>query len=100
MTMDINDFTKEELDGFVFVDIREPAEILVDPCKAFEYIELPLSQYPESDFQFCEGKKYVIFCAKGGRSLPFTQQLHEQGVTNVASLNDGIEAIKGYSQSE
>jgi len=96
MTMDIDDLSKEELNQFTFVDVREPDEVEIEPCETFDSIQLPLSQYQDSEFKFDDDKKYILFCALGGRSLMLTQQLHEEGITNTVSLNGGVSAINGY----
>lgn len=99
LTTNMSDLEKEELKQYTFIDIRESDETAVEPCKEIECIEFPLSEDPVSNFQFDQNKKYVIFCAMGGRSLMLTEELHSQGITNTVSLNGGIKAIKGPFQN-
>jgi rhodanese-related sulfurtransferase len=95
LTTDLSDLKKENLDRYTFMDIREPDEVFLEPCKEIKCIEYPLSEDPAANFPFDKDKHYVIFCAMGGRSLMLTEELHSQGITNTVSLNGGIRAIKG-----
>jgi len=59
-------------------------------------VSLPLSQYRDGAFEFQSDKQYVIFCAKGIRSLHLVELLRRQGLANTWSLIDGVDAIKDY----
>ena len=95
-TINLTDIKKEDLDKYVFVDIREPIEVMVDPVPQLTCVELPLSGYGQSGFQFEEDRQYILFCSKGMRSQMLAEQLHSQGIKNAASLNGGTDAIKSY----
>ena len=96
MIVNISDLNKEELDNYIFVDLREPIEILLHPVKEFKSVKLPFSQFSESNFQFKEDQSYILFCSKGMRSLLAAQRLHDQDIKNTASLTGGVDAIKSY----
>ncbi len=88
--------TDEELKKFVFVDIREAVELKENPVREMKSIHLPLSQFEKRRFRFDQSKKYMIFCAKGMRSLSLVERLRKDGLTNTFSLQGGIQAIRDY----
>jgi rhodanese-related sulfurtransferase len=75
----------------LLVDVREPSEY------AFERIPGALL-YPLSTFDPkavpAEGRKVVVQCAAGGRSMRAAQALLAAGHTQVANLDGGINAWK------
>lgn len=96
LTIDITSLTKEQLGEFVFVDIREAVELQGNPVRGIKCVHLPLSQFEKRGFQFDQSKKYLIFCAKGMRSLSLVERLRKDGLTNTFSLQGGIQAIRDY----
>ncbi|MBI5149736.1 MAG: rhodanese-like domain-containing protein [Candidatus Omnitrophica bacterium] len=94
LTVDMTSLTDDQLKEFVFVDVREPQERALEPAPGIESVHLPLSQFQQRKFVFDPGKEYIIFCAKGMRSESLTEYLHEQGITNVRSLDGGMDAIE------
>lgn len=96
VTIDIAKLPPKELNNFIFIDIREPFEISMHPARGVEAVSLPLSRYKDSHFEFDTHKRYIIFCAKGGRSHELTRQLHTQGIANVFSLEGGLESLENY----
>ena len=93
ININISNYSKDELDKFIFIDLREPQEVALRPVTEFDCIELPLSQYRDKNFQFEKDKNYILFCAKGMRSQLLVEHLHGQGITNTASLDGGIDAL-------
>jgi len=73
----------------LLVDVREPNEYaceripgaLLYPLSTFEPAALP-----------AEGRKLVVHCAAGGRSMTAAQQLIAAGHTSVINLDGGIAA--------
>ncbi|MBI5415674.1 MAG: rhodanese-like domain-containing protein [Candidatus Omnitrophica bacterium] len=94
LTVDMTSLTDDQLKKFVFVDIREPQERALEPVPGIESAHLPLSQFQQRKFSFDPGKEYIIFCAKGMRSMSLVEYLHGQGTTNVRSLDGGMSAIE------
>jgi rhodanese-related sulfurtransferase len=94
MTLEISSFQKEDLNKFVLVDLREPAEVFLRPVKAVKCMSLPLTQYSRSGFQFKKDQNYILFCASGGRSRMLAERLHREGITNVSSLAGGMNTLE------
>lgn len=95
----IFEFSFEDVKDYILVDVREPEEVTLESLEAIEYIHLPLSRFnelPTSEFE--DAKKYLIFCAKGMRSLNLVNALREQGQNNVTALAEGIEGVRKYFQ--
>lgn len=97
LTVDLDSLTEEQIHQFTFVDVREDAERMIKPCNELTHEHFPLSRFqPSEGFKADPKRQYVFFCAKGQRSLMLAEYLREQGLTNVTSLNDGIDAIKNH----
>ena len=95
---------KEE--GYRFVDVRGRHEILKsgkikDAIPAsrgmLEFLIDPQSPY--YDKRFSEDKKYIVYCAKGGRSLLAAQRMKEMGYEQVHSLNGGFNSWRDADQA-
>lgn len=97
--IDLRSLPKKALKDYVFIDIREDEECAANPAKEIRHLRLPLSRFAESNFSFDAAKRYILFCAKGKRSLRLTEDLRGQGLTNIFSLEGGIEAIHEYFQT-
>ncbi len=97
LTIDLDSLSDEQLRQYTFVDVREDAERAIKPCKELAHDHFPLSRFQPSDgFPADPKKQYVFFCAAGQRSLMLAEYLREQGMKNVCSLNDGVDAIKEH----
>ena len=94
LTVDMTSLTDEQFKQFIFVDIREPQERALEPVPGIRSEHLPLSQFQQRKFSFEPDKQYIIFCAKGMRSMSLVEYLHGQGITNVRSLDGGMGAIE------
>ncbi len=97
-TIDIESLNDDAIRQYTFVDVREDNERLIKPCNELTHKHFPLSGFqPETGFPADPHQQYIFFCALGQRSLMLAEYLREQqGMTNVYSLNGGIEAIKKY----
>jgi len=92
----IKNIPREEFSKYQLLDIREPDERHVEPvisrdCKAF-----PFSTFGQDSFPFEKDRKYLIFCAQGGRSRRMVEVLREQGVANTFSVVNGIASVNAY----
>jgi len=96
LSVDINRLSSEDISEYNFVDIRETSECALDFAKEIPNIFLPLSQFKKEGFAFDKNKKYILFCAQGGRSLRMAKELHQQGMRNIFSLDEGLPAIHKY----
>lgn len=96
LSIDIASLPKKELERFIFVDIREAVELQGNPIREIKSAHLPLSQLEKRRFRFDRSKRYMIFCAKGMRSLSLVERLRKEGLTNAFSLQGGIQAIRDY----
>jgi len=101
MNIDISEVA-DHLGDYIFVDIREPEEIAMDPCpEDLNPVLFPLSNYEEgNEYTFEENKNYVLFCAMGGRSSFLVDRLQTEGIENIVSLNGGIAALKRHFSNE
>ncbi len=85
----------------VFVDVREQNEIqqaripgsAAAPRGFLEFIADPGA--PNHNPALSSGKKLVIYCGSGGRSLFAAKTLHDMGYEDLANLTGGIQ---GWSQ--
>ena len=90
----LQDLSDEQITACEYIDIREPVEYRMAPVEDWPVHQLPLSRWQDGAFTFEKEKKYIIFCAKGIRSLDLVEYLRGQGITNTYSLVGGIDAIK------
>lgn len=76
--------------GFEVIDVREPHEIarLAAPCASFR--QLPLAQLLHGQPSMPAGRRYLLVCASGKRSLAAAQELRSRGYGEVFSLRGGI----------
>jgi rhodanese-related sulfurtransferase len=85
----------------VFIDIRDLPELERDgripgavhaSRGMLEFYADPESPYHKE--VFASGKKFLLYCASGGRSALAAQRLQEMGLPRVAHLGGGIKAWK------
>lgn len=97
LTIGLDSLSDEQIRQYTFVDVREDTERMIKPCNELTHEHFPLSRFQPTDgFPADPEKQYIFFCAKGQRSLMLAEYLREQGVNNVCSLEDGIDAIKEH----
>ncbi len=95
--------TKELLDGEaapLLIDCREQHEF--DFCRIEGAILIPLSDFSgraEALFQHME-QDAIVYCHHGVRSLHAAQYLHDQGFTNVLSMQGGIDVWSASVDNE
>jgi len=94
MSFDLGSIERNEMDHYTWVDIREPIEMSQEPIEDVPCIKWPLSRYRKDHYPFDQNKKYILVCAKGQRSQHLSQMLQKQGIHNVYSLKNGVEAFK------
>lgn len=81
--VDIRDLPELERDGRIPGAVhasRGMLEFLVDP------------ESPYHNPVFASGKKYLLYCASGGRSALAARQVQEMGLNPVAHLGGGLKA--------
>lgn len=85
----------------VFVDIRDTLELeregkIPEAVHAsrgmLEFLVDPDSPYHNP--VFASGKKFLLYCASGGRSAFAAQRLQEMGLDSVGHMGGGIKAWK------
>lgn len=85
----------------VFVDIRDTPELQRDgkipnaihaSRGMLEFLVDPESPYHNP--VFASGKKFLLYCASGGRSALAAQRLQEMGLNSVGHMGGGIKAWK------
>jgi rhodanese-related sulfurtransferase len=74
-----------------FLDCREPGEHQTASIPGTNLV--PMSQWPPSQeqIQAMQGKRIVVFCHHGGRSLRVTQWLRQNGYPETLSMAGGID---------
>ena len=92
-------------EGYQFVDVRGRHELaqggkIKDAIHAsrgmLEFLIDPQSPY--YDQRFSEDKKYIVYCAKGGRSALAAQRMKEMGYEHVRSLEGGFRSWQEADQ--
>ena len=78
-------------EDFVLVDVREPWE-----HDAFNIggLQIPLGDIMRKRNDLPSGKKLVLYCEKGIRSLIAIQRLEDAGCQNLYNLAGGMKAWK------
>ncbi len=85
----------------VFVDVREASELektgtvagaVHVPRGLLEFQADPSSATHKAELD--PGKRLILFCASGGRSMLAARTLGEIGFTNVASVEGGLPALE------
>jgi len=88
-------------ESIVFVDIRDTPELeregkipgAVHASRGMlEFLVDPESSYHNPIF--ASGKKFLFYCAGGGRSAFATQRMQEMGLSPVAHLKGGLKGWK------
>ncbi len=96
LTVELDTIPLEKISEFVFIDVRESAELLMFPVNSVKSLHLAFSQFGSWNFEFQKDKKYLIYCAHGMRSLACVEKLRKKGISNVQSVNNGAEAVNRY----
>ncbi|MFT5169809.1 MAG: molybdopterin/thiamine biosynthesis adenylyltransferase/molybdopterin synthase catalytic subunit [Candidatus Omnitrophota bacterium] len=99
MNISAKELKNLDLKKCVFVDIREPNEVMMDDVTEIDTVKLPLSKFTEGCFDFKSEKQYIIYCAAGVRSYNLVEHLHAQDIKNTISLDGGIHALHEFCES-
>lgn len=83
----------EFLSKCILIDVRERFETATAPIRIAPVVELPLSSFQLDALPPSDGRKYLICCAHGIRSLGLTVRLRELGYKNAYSLRGGSVAL-------
>jgi sulfur-carrier protein adenylyltransferase/sulfurtransferase len=79
--------------GFEVIDVRESQELaqLATPCSSARHV--PMAQLLHGRAEIAAGRRYLLVCASGRRSLAAAQELRSRGHGQVFSLRGGIAAL-------
>ncbi len=97
--LDVAGVDKEQADGVLLVDLREPAELteagripgsMHVPRGMLEFRADPTSTYHQDGFD--PERRIILHCATGGRSALAAAALQDMGYNNVAHLDGGFKA--------
>jgi rhodanese-related sulfurtransferase len=85
-------------DDVVFIDVRESEEraqgtiptSIHAPRGFLEFVADP--EGPMHHPAFASGRRLIVFCGSGGRSVLASKTLHDMGIRNVANLAGGFQA--------
>jgi adenylyltransferase/sulfurtransferase len=94
--INILDLAVSEIKKFQLIDIREPHEIKNTFLKQLLGVscqEIPLSKFDLDKFALNPLDKYLVICQKGIRSKKLVQDLRNKGLTNVYSVEGGMDAV-------
>ena len=75
---------------FYFVDCRLPNEYQITHIEGTELVPLQQLAQNLSKLREHQNEKIVVHCKSGGRSMQFTQALHQAGFKDVKSMAGGI----------
>jgi rhodanese-related sulfurtransferase len=81
----------EQPDKFVFLDVREPAEI-AKLGSVRGYVNIPLGQLESRLQELAKDKQIVTMCSRNGRAAKAAALLEEKGFNVAATC--GLEKIK------
>ncbi len=82
---------KENENGWIFIDIREPDEIPTLGLSPF-ILKLPAGEFGNRISELPDDKKHVLFCTTGKRSLEWVKKIRQNPNTeNIYSLKGGIQ---------
>lgn len=95
--IELSSLTREELNAFELIDIREPHETAMQPLEGVHCFQIPGRDLIKSPSVLDNSKKYLLFCQKGLRSQQAAKHLRDQGYTNVYALTSGgISMLQSY----
>ncbi|MCZ8184831.1 MAG: rhodanese-like domain-containing protein [Beijerinckiaceae bacterium] len=92
--MMVEDLTREEIKAglesgsILLVDVREPHEFAAGHIPGS--VSLPLSRFSVDDLPPAEGKRVVLSCAAGVRSMQAAMLAHQQGRAIDAHYRGGF----------
>ena len=78
-----------DADGYAILDIREAHELVAHPLPTAHAKHVPMTELLAGTNLPSSGR-YLLVCARGGRSLATARALRERGVTEVYSLRGGV----------
>lgn len=77
-------------DDFILLDVREPGEHAAAAIQGSTLI--PLGTLPQRVTELAKGKRIVVHCHHGGRSMRATTWLRQNGFDQASNLAGGIDA--------
>jgi rhodanese-related sulfurtransferase len=77
-------------EGAQFIDVREPYEIDEVAYDIEGKMEIPLGEIQSRISEIPKGKKIIIGCRSGARSMNACMFLDMQGFDDVVNMNGGI----------
>ncbi len=80
-------------DGYAIIDIRDDREVASAPVTGVEHAHIPMSALLEDHRTLDPERRYLLVCARGGRSRATALELRHHGLPRVFSLRGGIAAL-------
>ncbi len=96
LEIDLAACSREHLNAFQWVDIREAHECLQDDFEALLVQQIPLSRFNLEISTLSPQHAYLVFCQKGIRSKKLVRVLRQQGFTKVYSVQGGVKQIQNW----
>jgi rhodanese-related sulfurtransferase len=78
--------------GVQIIDVRTPEEFAAGHLAGAQLIDIQGAGFTEKLDALDRNTPYFVYCRSGNRSAVATAQMQEMGFTNVAELQDGINA--------
>ena len=79
-----------EATGLAVIDIREARELEDLPTPSANARHIPMAQLLHGAPSLASGRKYLLVCASGKRSLAAAEELRSRGFADVYSLRGGV----------
>lgn len=81
---------RSQPDEAVLLDVREPDEREVAHIEPS--LHIPMNDVPARIGEIPKGKRVIVYCHHGGRSLMVASYLEGQGFEQLGNLDGGIDA--------
>jgi sulfur-carrier protein adenylyltransferase/sulfurtransferase len=80
-------------EGFHVIDIRDAAEVASEPVSGAQHV--PMARLLSDPGMLRSTDRYLLFCARGGRSRATALALRARGFAHVYSLRGGAADLRG-----
>ena len=78
-------------EDFLFIDCREPDEFAIASIAGAQLLPMSTLADRVGELAGNEGRRVVVHCHKGGRSLRVANYLRQQGYSRAQSMAGGID---------
>ena len=86
----VTEAIKEIKNGILFIDVREPHELVELSFDVSGIINIPLSIFEKRMGEIPKDKNVLLVCRRGRRSMRASELLVKNGFTKVTNMKGGI----------